>query len=379
MFKKNSLLIVILSLLGFGFLVIANSTIVSSTKLYGSPYRFSLLQLAWILMGLVGFFVFSAVDYRRLEKFSRLLFYATVLFLAVLAVLGMLPCDSSLGFAPCVNGANRWLFLNPSPLPKIPFVGVLGFQPGELAKLSIVLYLSFLLGVGDSEKKKPFYSYLLVSGIISGLVLIQPNMSTAVMLFMLGTIVYFLSGSSIKELLYLIPGTAVLGVISILASPYRRARFFTLLSGSESGDLTSGYHIKQILVALGSGGFWGIGFGQSRQKFNYLPEVASDSIFAIIGEEFGFIGTSAVMLAFVFLIYKGMQIAKNTKETSGRLIASGITAWIGLQFFINVAAMTKIIPLTGVPMPLISYGGSSMLFSLSALGILNNIGKQCPK
>jgi cell division protein FtsW len=190
---------------------------------------------------------------------------------------------------------------------------------------------------------------------------------------------YFASGASLKELLILIPSLLILLVVSIFGSPYRRTRFMTLLGGNTLVDLSSGYHIKQILLALGSGGFWGVGFGQSKQKFNYLPEVASDSIFAIIGEEFGFIGTSLVMLAFMYLIYKGYSIAKNSKDLSGRLLAIGVTSWIGLQFFVNVAAMTKIIPLTGVPIPLISYGGSSMLFSMMALGILANVDKQSRK
>jgi cell division protein FtsW len=153
----------------------------------------------------------------------------------------------------------------------------------------------------------------------------------------------------------------------------------TLLGGNVETELSSGYHIKQILLALGSGGFWGVGFGQSKQKFNYVPEVASDSIFAIIGEEFGFIGTTLVMVAFIYLIYKGFSIAKNSKDLPGRLLAVGISSWIGLQLFVNVAAMTKIIPLTGVPIPLISYGGSSMLFSMMALGILANIDRQSRK
>lgn len=376
MFKKNSLLILILSLLGFGFLVIANSTIVTSSKLYGSPYRFATLQLVWIILGLIGYAVFSYLNYQKLERFSFLLFIFTGAALLVLGIMGLLPCESSVGFAPCVNGANRWLYLNPEPLPKIPFMGILGFQPGELAKLALILYLAFRLGKDTQGGKSLFKTYLIVSGVTAVLVLLQPNMSTAAMLFVLGTVIYFASGASLKELFLLIPSLIVLGAVAIFISPYRRARFLTLLGGNTDTDLSSGYHIKQILLALGSGGFWGVGFGQSKQKFDYLPEVASDSIFAIIGEEFGFIGTTLIMMAFAFLIYRGFSIARKAKEPVGRLLAVGITAWIGLQFFVNVAAMTKIIPLTGVPMPLISYGGSSMLFSMVGLGILSNIDRQ---
>ncbi len=388
MLKKSSLLITILSLLGFGVLFIANSTVVSSENVYGSPYHFAILQIVWVILGLVGFAVFYFTDYQRLERFSSVLFFVTSIILFILAVISFFPCNNSTGFAPCINGANRWFYFNPDPLPKIPFIGVLGFQPGELAKFSLILFLAFRLGKemkgGTLETKnvvsrRPFWIYLVSSGLVATLVLLQPNMSTAAMLLAIGTIIYFSSGSSLKELFVLGPSLLILSAVSIFASPYRRARFMTLLGGNADVNLSSGYHIKQILLALGSGGFWGVGFGQSKQKFNYLPEVASDSIFAIVGEEFGFIGTSLVMLAFIFLIYKGFSIAKNSKDLSGRLLAVGISSWVGLQFFVNVAAMTKIIPLTGVPIPLISYGGSSMLFSMMALGVLANVDKQFGK
>jgi cell division protein FtsW len=150
-------------------------------------------------------------------------------------------------------------------------------------------------------------------------------------------------------------------------------RLKVLISGGD--DTESSYHSRQALVALGSGGFWGVGFGQSKQKYQYLPEVASDSIFAIIGEEFGFIGTVAVIIVYSILISKGFKIAKGSDDLLGKLLASGITSWLGIQFLINIASMTKLIPLTGVPIPLISYGGSSMLFSMIGLGILSSIQK----
>ncbi len=374
--NKNSLLIVIFFLLIFGLIIIANTTVVSSSNLYGNPYKFTLLQAVWVVFGSVAFFYFYHTDYRKLEKFSSLLLVITLIFLVVLAVISLFPCNANFMIAPCVNGANRWIYLNPAPLPKIPFLGVIGLQPGEIAKLALILYLSFQLAKKIRENSNPFWTYLIASGLVALLVLMQPNMSTAVMLFILGSIIYFSSGSSLKELFIVFPTLLAVGLIAIFSSDYRRSRFLTLLSGNSDTDLTSGYHIKQILLALGSGGFWGVGFGQSKQKFNYLPEVASDSIFAIIGEEFGFIGTTIIILLFSFLIYKGFSIAKKSKDLTGRLLAVGITSWIGLQFFVNVAAMTKIVPLTGVPLPLVSYGGSSMLFSMIALGILANIGRQ---
>ncbi|HOD01318.1 MAG TPA: putative peptidoglycan glycosyltransferase FtsW [bacterium] len=378
--KDSSLISIILSLLGFGLLMIADSTSVYSNNLYGKPYRFVFLQAAWIIIGLIFFFIFYHTDYKKLAKFSRSLFIFNLIALVFLAIIGVMPCSDSFAIAPCVNGANRWLYINPPPLPQIPFVGILGFQPGELAKLTIVLYLSFQLSlimekeISGKEKEDPFKTYMKISVLLSGLIILQPNMSTAVMVFALGTVVYFVSGASLKPLFAVIPVALLAVFIFIVSSPYRMERLKVLISGSDESE--SSYHSKQALVALGSGGFWGVGFGQSKQKYQYLPEVASDSIFAIIGEEFGFVGTVTVIIAYSFLIYKGFKIAGRSNDLLGKLLASGISSWFGIQFLINIASMTKLIPLTGVPIPLISYGGSSMLFGMIGLGILGNIQKK---
>lgn len=371
--KDRSFLFTIFAFLGFGLFMIADSTVITSSNLYKEPYRFVLLQLGWVAVGLVGFFIFYNFDYRKLSKISYSLFLFNIISLGILAIVSFFPCSTNLLFSPCINGANRWLFLNPPPLPPIPFLGVLGFQPGELAKLTVILYLSIQISKNIKEGGELFWVYIITAGMLSGLILLQPNMSTAAMVFVLGTVVYFVSGAPLKPILVTIPILIVLAVLMIVISPYRRARLTALLSGNDAD--ASSYHVKQALMALGSGGLGGVGVGQSKQKYQYLPEVASDSIFAIIGEEFGFIGTACVVLAYLYLIYRGFVIAKNAPDLLGKLIATGVSSWLGIQFFINVAAMTKIIPLTGVPIPLISYGGSSMVFSLMGLGILANINE----
>lgn len=379
-YVDRSLIILIIAFLGFGLLMIANSTVITSSNLYGDPYRFVFLQLGWIIIGLLGFFIFYRLDYRKTARLAKSLFIFNFITLVILGIVGSMPCSLNLPFSPCVNGANRWLYLNPSPLPQIPFLGVLGFQPGELAKLTVILYLSSQLSLAFQEgklsknHKDPFLTYLKITLILSGLIVLQPNMSTAAIVFILGTVVYFVSGASIKPVLILVPIIMILSAAIIILSPYRRSRLVALMSGND--DSSSSYHVKQALVALGSGGLAGVGFGQSKQKYQYLPEVASDSIFAIIGEEFGFIGTTVVILAYSFLIYKGFRIAKRSSDVYGKILAVGISSWMGIQFFVNIASMTKIIPLTGVPIPLISYGGSSMVFSLMGLGILGNIGNK---
>jgi len=376
---SKSFIYLIISFLAFGLLMIANSTSITSSSLYNDPYRFSLLQLGWVVIGLIGFFIFYNYDYRGLVKLSRSLFIFNLVALLFLGVMGVLPCSLGFDFAPCVNGANRWLYINPAPLPEIPFLGIMGFQPGELAKLTIVLYLSSQLSLiiqkekPSKQLKDPFWTYIKISTMLAGLIVLQPNMSTAAIVFLLGTIIYFVSGSPLKPVLIVVPVFIVIAVLAIVLSPYRRSRLSALLSGEDSGG--SSYHVKQALVALGSGGVAGVGFGQSKQKYQYLPEVASDSIFAIIGEEFGFIGTVFVIFAYSYLLYRIFKIAKGSPDLFGKLVGIGVGSWLGIQFFVNIASMTKIIPLTGVPIPLISYGGSSMLFSLMGLGILANIQK----
>ena len=369
----KSLLGIIAALLIFGVMMVYDATAVYSQDLFGGAYRFVILQIVWVVLGLLGFLFFYKHDYRKISRVAYPLFGASMLLLVILALIGFLHCSVNVAFAPCVNGANRWLYVNPAPLPKIPLLGVLGFQPSELVKLALILYLAVQL---SKKQKNAFFVYFVVSALTAFLVLLQPNMSTAVLIFLVGSLMYFSSGAALRPLLVVFPLLGAIGGLAMMLSPYRRERFFTFLGNDQNGDLSIGYHIKQILIALGAGGVFGLGFGQSRQKFQYLPETSADSIFAIIGEELGFVGTTLVILAFSLLIYKGYKIAKEAPDLLGRLLAVGITSWLGIQFFVNIAAMTKLIPLTGVPIPLISYGGSSMVFSLAGLGILANINKQ---
>ncbi|MFA6982095.1 MAG: FtsW/RodA/SpoVE family cell cycle protein [Patescibacteria group bacterium] len=377
----KTLLLYIFGLLIFGVVMIYDATVAVAQSNFGGPYKFLFHHLAWVLLGLLGFFFFMNYNYKHLGKISYFLFFLSLLLLLVPAIIGffdivgVLNCEKSLSFVPCVNGAYRWVYLNPPPFPEIPFLGVLGFQPAEFAKLALVIYLSVQIGIKAKEKMTPFWLFLVATGIVSFLVLLQPNMSTAVLIFLIGVFIYFSSGLTLYPLMATLPMIGILGGGAVLSSPYRRQRLLTLIGMSEGDDLSLGYHIRQILIALGSGGLLGVGFGQSRQKYQYLPEVSADSIFAIIGEELGFIGTTALVVLFGFFIIKGFDIAKNAPDLPGKMLAVGITSWIGLQFFINVAAMTKLIPLTGIPIPLISYGGSSTVFSLMGLGILANVSR----
>lgn len=376
--KTNSdtkvFIILIFLILIFGVVMIYDSTIIHSQLVYNNPYRFVLQHLGWVVIGISAYLFFLKIDYTKLQFFSYVFFAVSLLMLGILAFLSLIPCENSLVFAPCLNGANRWLYINPQPLPEIPLLGVVGFQPSELAKLSLILYLSFQLYLNIQRKENLFSVYLISTLLVSGLVIVQPNMSTSIIIFVIGTVVYFSSGASLKKLLAVMPVIMLFALLFMLSSSYRRNRILTLVSSGEGNSLESSYHINQVSIALGSGGFWGLGFGQSRQKYQYLPEVASDSIFAIIGEEFGYLGATLFMAVFLYFIYKGLKIGLKSSNLLGKMISSGIISWIGIQFFINIAAMSRLIPLTGVPIPLISYGGSSLIFSMIGLGIITNIG-----
>ncbi len=379
----RGLLFLVFGFLLFGLIIIHDSTAVLSQDIYGFAYRFVLLQLAWMLIGLVGFFTFAFVDLAVLKRYATSLFAVTIAILTLLALFGVLPCNLNFILAPCINGANRWFYINPPPLPSLPLVGILGFQPSELSKFTLIIFLAALLEKTIRSKPKgyeAFRNYLVVTGLVAFLILLQPNLSTAGLLFLIGTAMYFATNESLKPLLASIPVFISTFIVFMISSSYRRDRLLTFLSlRDNTGDLEKGYHIRQIQIALGSGGLFGLGFGQSRQKFLYLPEVFADSIFAIIGEELGFVGTGLLVLAFCTFVYKGYSISKKADDIFSRLISTGVTTWVGLQFFVNVAAMLRLIPLTGIPLPLISYGGSSLIFILSGLGLLANVSRSVSK
>lgn len=387
----RSLLVVITILLLLGIIMIYDGTVVFAQGTFGEAYKFVILHIGWIFIGLIVFSFFYKFDYHKLENYVYPLFGLAILplillaFVSLLRKVGLVECNPGHFLVPCINGASRWLYINFSFLQKVPFINSLGFQPAEFAKISLIMFLAVALdrlinlkgrvANRTQHKYQPLYFTLIVTGVVSALIFLQPNLSTATLVFIIGISVYFASGLSLKPLLVVLPVLFSTGMLFILSSSYRRARLLTLINGS-GNELETGYHIKQILIALGSGGVFGLGFGQSRQKFQYLPEIAADSIFAIIGEELGFLGTTIVIGLFLFLLSRGYYIANNAPDLLGKLLAVGVTTWIGFQFFVNVAAMTRLIPLTGVPLPLISYGGSSTIFTLMGLGILANISKQ---
>lgn len=362
------LLVAIIILLAFGVLMVYDASVVTSLDLFGGQYHYFILQLTWVLLGLIPATFFYLFDYRKLKKFAVFLFFLSIACL----VFVLLPTP----FNPKILGAQRWIYLNPSPMPEIPLLGRFKFQPSELAKLGLVLYLAALF----TSRKKIGLRLLLPLLILTTIpVFLEPDLGTAVILAGIGVVIYFVSGGPLLQLISFIPLLLAIVIGLIFISPYRSRRLWTFLNPSLADPQGPGYQIKQILIALGSGGIFGLGVGEGRQKYAYLPGVSTDSIFAVVGEEFGFVGTVALISLFLLIIYRGFKTAQNASDQFGRVLAAGIITWFALQTFINLGAMVGIIPLTGVTLPFISYGGSSLVVMMAAFGILLNISKQVVK
>lgn len=341
-------LVILLTL--FGLIVVFDASVVEAYQQFGDKFYFLKLQAVWAVVGLIGLFVVSFIPAKVWSNFAMPFFFLSV----ILLIAVLLP-----GVGVEVQGARRWLDL-----------GFTTLQPSELAKLAAVIYLSSWL-----SKHQRFLPFIFITSILLGLVILQPDMGTAVILSLTAFSLYFLSGAPIKNLLTIGLIGAVIGLGLIVISPYRLNRLKTFLDPS-TDPLGASYHIRQVLIALGSGGWSGQGIGRSRQKYQYLPEATTDSIFAVIAEETGFIGSSMVILALISLVNRGIRISRLASTKFTQLLAGGITSWFALQTLINLSAMVAILPLTGVPLPFISYGGSSLITMLVASGILLNISKK---
>jgi cell division protein FtsW len=333
----------------FGLLMVYDASVVVALRDFGDKYFYARQQAIWALSGLAIMFLVSSFPYKKLVKIASPLMLLTLFFLGLVLVPGV---------GTRALGARRWL-------------GVSGFsfQPAELAKLALVIFMASFL---SKKGGKPHLWLLMIT--LIGLVLAEPDLGTAVILAGTSLSLFFVSGGSLLMLF----GAAVLGLAAglglILASPYRKQRLLTFLDITQD-PLGASYHARQVLLALGSGGLFGLGIGASRQKYEYLPEAMTDSIFAIIGEEIGFVGATALLIIFLILIFRGIEIARKAPDQFGQLLAAGIISWIAIQALINLGAMVAIVPLTGVPLPFISYGGSSLIITLTGIGILLNISK----
>jgi cell division protein FtsW len=309
-------------------------------------------QAVYALLGIVALVVFSRTDYRRLRYLVPPLLLASFALLVAVLVVGI-----------AVNGARRWLTFGPATL-----------QPSELAKLALVLWLAAYLSRSPAPQSlgELIRPIGVVFGAALGLILVEPDLGTAISIVVMLAAVLVVAGTRFSAL----AGAGAIGVgligAAIWLEPYRRERILSFLDPWQDPQ-GAGFQSVQAMLALGSGGFFGVGLGESVQKVYYLPEASTDMIFAIIGEELGLFGAFAVLAAFVVFGYAGFNVALACKDPFGKLLAAGITALICGQAAVNVSAVMGLAPLTGIPLPLVSYGGSSLVVLLASVGILLNI------
>ena len=341
-----------LGLVAFGLVMVYSATSASAAIGNGDPMSFLKRQAVYALIGLVFMIVASRFDYHRLR-------YIAPPFLLV--ALGL--CTAVLVLGPAINGARRWFVFGPA-----------SFQPSELAKLALCLFASVYLARRRAprtlgELVKPLG---LLTGIFCALIVVEPDLGTTITLCGMMLAILLVAGVPTRLLVTATLAATAVGTLAIWFEPYRRARFFSFLHPWSDAE-GSGFQIVQATIGIGSGGFTGAGLGQGVGKISYLPEAHTDMIFAVIGEELGLIGSTFIIVAFAALALVGFRIALRCPDRFGKLLATGITALVCGQAAINLAATLGIAPLTGIPLPFVSYGGSSLVVLLAAVGVLLNI------
>lgn len=336
----------------FGILMVYNASSVSAFREFHDKHHFLKEQALWVIVGMLLLTITSFIDYHFWHKMALPILLVSIILLALVFVPGV---------GVTFLGARRWVDAR-----------ITTFQPAELAKLSFVIYLSAWFSRREQGR---LWAFLLLFALLVGLIILEPDMGTAIILATSSLVLYFLSGAPAIQFITLVPVVTIIGGFLIIHEPYRLARVLTFLN-IDKDPLGASYHIRQALIALGTGGLTGAGLGQSLQKYSYLPESTTDSIFAIIAEELGFIGALIVILVLLFIVLRGVKVAVAAKDQFGKLLGLGIVSFLAIQILINLAALVALIPLTGVPLPFISYGGSSLIVSLASVGILLNISKK---
>jgi len=331
---------------------------------FNDSYYFLKHQVIFgLIPGIAFLFIFSRVNY----TFWRTHAWNLLLISIALLVLVFIP-----GFAAGIGTAHSWISVG----------GFFTVQPSEIVKLTFLFYLAAWLGGrnehGVRDVHSGFLPFLLVLGAILTLMILQPDTGTMMIIAAMALVVYFVAGAPLLYVIGLIISGVTALALLISATPYRAARFTTFLH-PELDPQGIGYHINQALLAMGSGGFFGVGYGHSRQKFQYLPEVAGDSIFAVIGEELGFLLTVLTVCAFLVLLWKLLDIAKRAPDKYGKCLVVGVAGWITIQAFMNIGSMVALMPITGVPLPFLSYGGTSLAITMAAMGVVLNVSKYCRK
>ncbi len=354
---RVSLFIIVILLVSIGIVMIySTSAIYANEKMHDSLY-FLKRHMVYLAAGLFMMILTMAVDIQTLRRLSK----PIMAFSIILLILVLIP-----HIGKETAGARRWFR-----------IGLINFQPSEFAKIAVLIYLADLLARKEKAAKSFLYGYLppmIVLGFVLGLVLLEPDLGTAIAISVIGVLMLFVSGIRplyiFASLLASIPALYAL----LFRVPYRRKRMMIFLN-PWSDKRGAGFQIIQSFIALGSGGLFGVGLGQSRQKLFYLPASHTDFIFSIIGEEIGFIGAASVVILFILFVWEGMKITFNSGGRFEKLLSMALVCLIALEAVINIGVTAGILPTKGLPLPFISYGGTSLMFHLAAVGLLLNIAK----
>ncbi len=351
-----SLFVTVILLLVIGVMMVFSSSFYVAMSQWQDKYYFFYKDLKFAIAGMIIMVVVAMVPYRIYRKFAPMLLVVSIVLLGLV----LTPVGTT------INGARRWIY-----------IGSISIMPSEIAKISAIIFTAHSLTNNRHMIKKftvGVLPYLAMIGVYFGLIILQPNLSTAITITLIIMTMVFVAGARLDQLI----GLAIIGATAFtgfaFSADYRKARVLAFMDPFEYAD-GAGWQVIQSLYALGSGGLFGVGIGQSIQNKLYIPEPQNDFIFATVGEEFGFVGCVLVILLFFVLIYRGVKIAIHAPDLFGTLVATGIVAMISFQVIINISVATSSMPVTGIPLPFISFGGSSLLILMGCMGILLNISQ----
>lgn len=356
---RISLVMIVLVMIAIGIVMIYSSTSIYGWEKFKDSTYFLKRHLIFLLLGFISMFLVMAIDYRAISKYSKILVLISVVLLIALHVPGL---------SREISGARRWFR-----------IFGFGFQPSELACLSVIIYVASFLSRKGNNKRMEYFTIgflppVLVLGLVSLLVLIQPDLGTVVALSAIVFVMLFVASSKIKHLMYIMISAVPFAYLLVFSVPYRRARIMSFID-PWADPLGSGFQLIQSQVALGSGGLFGRGLGKSLQKLFYLPAAHTDFIFSIIGEELGFFATIGVVFLFILFLIQGGKIVKYAQDTFGVFLSLGIVLYISLKAIINIGVSIGVFPTKGLPLPFISYGGSSLIFDMIGVGLLLNVAR----
>jgi cell division protein FtsW len=354
-YPDYAILATTLALVVIGVIFVYSSSFAIALAHYDNINYFFFRQIFAVALGLGALVFFMSIDYHRLRVFSPIIMLGAVVSLALVLFIGN---DA--------YGARRWIDLGPMP-----------FQPSEFAKLALIIYISAWLASyrrNLTSFSSGFAPFIFAVGVVAALILMEPDTGTTAVIVATTLALFFIAGGSLLHVVTLGCTGLVAGVLLILADGYRADRLLAFTSAEDDpGGL--GFQTLQLLIALGSGGLEGLGLGVSRQKFFYIPGAHTDGIFAIIGEEAGFIGSMVVIGLFVYLVYRGFRVAMRAHDDFGSYLAMGVVCWIAFQTLVNIGGITRSIPLTGIPLPFVSYGGSSLIMVMAGIGVLLSVSR----